>query len=73
MKKKLTRLEANLRVLDLIVKYCKRYPDQRFNQAIFNLDVVTGEAGSGLLRDEYYMESTELLKRVASTIKSNKY
>jgi hypothetical protein len=58
----MTRQEANLEILRLIHEYVEAYPDQRFSQILQNMDVIV------TLQDEYYMESEELLKRVAKSV-----
>jgi hypothetical protein len=64
----MTRKEANLEIIRLIHAYAETYPDQRFGQILQNIDVVRRSKSASTLEDEYYLESEELLKRVALSI-----
>lgn len=37
----MTRLEANIKILDILQSYLKAYPDMRFGQALYNLGIAT--------------------------------
>ena len=51
------RQEANREIVSILTAFVELFPDQRFNQLLTNLDVVTVE-------DDYNTESEELLKRI---------
>jgi len=60
----MTRREANLEILRLIYEYVYANPEQRFTQILHNMFIVY-ENDKGGLRDEFYLESEDLLERVS--------
>jgi hypothetical protein len=67
-----SRQEANKAILNLISKMVIKYPEHRFGQILMNMDVVQREFGTDWLRfwkDEYNLESTDLLDRVLQIYK----
>ena len=61
----LTRLEANLQILDILRKYAMKYPDMRFGQILFNLNIATHRIDSEeilpLPKDIFFFESVDTL------------
>jgi len=58
-----TRLEANLEILERLLAAVEAEPDQRFGQLLWNLGVlIPGEAGG--VQDPYGDESTVILRRM---------
>lgn len=66
----MTRLEANLKIVQILTAYLKQYPDLRFGQALSNLNIAThlrhsvkSESGSVDERhdDIFFKESTATL------------
>jgi hypothetical protein len=68
------RFIANMKLLDILKKVIKSQPDIRFSQALCNLSMVVGLDSDGLpceaWKDEFYLESADLLKRVRRRKKS---
>lgn len=73
--KKTNRLECNRKLVRKLLNIVEEYPDLRFSQILQNFDFVTPvevtEVGRGgrettslVWRDEFYLESNELVKRV---------
>lgn len=56
------RLQLNLELLRILEAYIRTYEDMRFSQALINLGLV--DPG----KDEFYVEPSELLKRVKATL-----
>lgn len=56
------RLQLNLELLRILEAYLRTYEDMRFSQALINLGLV--DPG----KDEFYVEPSELLKRVKSSL-----
>lgn len=72
-----SRLQINLQILDQLGKYLRKYPDQRFGQALRNIGIVDSisavphegpEAHLKSVRivfsNEFYTESHETLRKV---------
>jgi len=59
----MTRKEANVRIVEILTNAIEMYPDQRFGQIMRNLDVIE-EINESVWKDEFYLESEELLERV---------
>jgi hypothetical protein len=57
----MTRLEANREIIRLLTEYMEKYPDMRFSQLLYNLDIVYP------WRDEYNVESECILTRMRAT------
>jgi hypothetical protein len=74
MEKTMTRLEANLKLIETLKTLAYQYPDLRFSQMLFNFGFVEDDStevmtDEGLKRenhwgDDYYTESEHLLERV---------
>lgn len=62
----MTRLEQNKAILKLIEEWIEFAPEQRFMQALANLNIEAPEAG-------YYKESDETLAEVSRMLKVRKY
>lgn len=64
----MTRLESNLKILDIVAKYIKANPDQRFCQVLCNLGLpyigTTVVNGSVQHVDKFYEESDKTLEGV---------
>ena len=65
----MTRKEANMEIVRLMVNYINMNPDQRFTQIIQNLNVVEYDADLDILKDNYNEESKVTLKRVKNTLR----
>jgi hypothetical protein len=58
------------RIIRRITEYLDKYPDQRFGQALFNLNInefesiPTGSGQSGKLRDIYNDSDLQILQRM---------
>lgn len=65
----MTRKEANMEIVRLIVNYINMNPDQRFTQIIQNLDIVEYDGDSNMLRDNYHEESKDTLERIKNTLR----
>lgn len=68
----MTRLEANLKILDIVSSYVKANPDQRFCQVLCNLGLpyigTTVVDGSVQHVDKYYEESDKTLEGVKQAV-----
>ena len=64
----MTRLESNLKILDIVANYIKANPDQRFCQVLCNLGLpyigTTMVNGSVQHVDKFYEESDKTLEDV---------
>ena len=77
---KMTRKETNLEILRLMYEYAEANPDMRFGQILSGSAVImSGEIFDPENRqlgnfwwDEYYLESDDLLKRVAMALRETK-
>jgi hypothetical protein len=61
------RQVANQTILRKLTDYLQANPSMRFSQALSNLDIVQvlrNVEGMRILKDEYYLESEEVLKRI---------
>lgn len=69
----MTRLEANLKILELIKEYLEKNPDQRFGQALVNLQILEEILVDSLkvIRDPWFEESEETLKKLTIEETSN--
>lgn len=65
----MTRKEANMEIVRLIVNYINMNPDQRFTQIIQNLNIVEYDGDSDMLRDNYHEESKDTLERIKNTLR----
>ena len=57
-----TRLEANIKILNIIEQLVHEFPDMRFIQLLTTVDVI-------LCTDQFYEESEITLKRIKEQIK----
>jgi len=72
----MTRLEANLEILKQLKKFLVKYPDQRFHQALYNLDllkdydtgVFDGMQRQRVCHPSYNWESVDSLERVKAAV-----
>lgn len=63
----MTRQNANRRILELLESLVEALPDQGFTQLLFNSEVLKCDprsTGIPEVRNEYHLESQELLERV---------
>lgn len=63
--------ELNKKIIELISDYIEQYPEQRFGQIIFNLDInqfVKSKEYEPKTRDIYYDSSKEILDRIEKRI-----
>lgn len=63
----MTRQEANKVLLDKISKVVEAYPDWRFGQILYNLNIVRMDANRRIM-DPFYEESTETLEKIRDLI-----
>ena len=67
------RLEANLEILSVLANFFVENPDQRFGQALANLDIIIKDPyDPPKVVDPYYMESKDILKRAKAASKKIK-
>ena len=66
MSKEIPRSFWNSELLSIIKEYLEANPDMRFSQALLNLSFVVEdkENSQHTMKDEYYLESSKLHKRV---------
>lgn len=63
--------ELNKKIIELISDYIEQYPEQRFGQILFNLDInqfVKSKEYEPKTRDIYYDSSKEILDRIEKRI-----
>ena len=64
----MNRLEANLKILQILTQVATAYPDLRFGQLLSNMGIAThnlqGEIHKG---DIFFEESTETLQKLQGT------
>jgi hypothetical protein len=61
------RLESNRVILDILKNYIEEYPDMRFSQALFNLNIIRTEVVDDdeiSIVDDYYLEPWDLLSKM---------
>jgi len=65
------RLKANLKLVEIIKTYAKKYPDLRFSQILANWDFVIRHEDfvQSVWIDEYNVEPDVILERVKVSIK----
>lgn len=68
MAKKLTRQEANRKLVKVINDLVEAYPDWRFGQILFNAQFIIRKKDSLDIQDPFYEESTETWGRIKSII-----
>ena len=62
----MTRLEANIKILNIIKQLACMFPDMRFNQLLSNIQVVLED------KDQFYEESEKTLDRLRNYINTRK-
>ena len=62
----MTRLEANIKILDIVKQLACMFPDMRFNQLLTNTKVVLEG------KDQFYEESEKTLDRLRNYINTRK-
>ena len=62
----MTRLEANIKILDIVKQLACMFPDMRFNQLLINTKVVLEN------KDQFYEESEKTLDRLRNYINTRK-
>ena len=62
----MTRLEANIKILDIVKQLACMFPDMRFNQLLINTQVVLEG------KDQFYEESEKTLDRLRNYINTRK-
>lgn len=63
--------ELNKKIIELISDYIEQYPEQRFGQILFNLDInqfVKSKEYEPKTRDIYYDSNKEILDRIEKRI-----
>lgn len=67
----MTRKEANMEIVRLIVNYINMYPDQRFGQILMNLDIIKNQGPYETMESakKFYEEPTDTLERVKNTLR----
>ena len=65
------RLEANRELVKRLQATVEMFPDWRFGQILFNGEFIVRRENSLEIKDPYYEESTETLKRVGKIIPSS--
>lgn len=64
----MTRQQANRRIVEMLDALVEAHPDLRFTQLLFNADVIVGSLNPERcvqeIRNEFYVESKDLLDRV---------
>ena len=68
MAKKLTRQEANRKLVKVINDLVEVYPDWRFGQILFNAQFIIRKKDSLDIKDPFYEESTETWERIKNII-----
>lgn len=66
----MTRLEANLKILDILSSYLRANPDQRFCQALCNLGLPYIKPVGEHSMDMFYEESDKTLETVKEQMKN---
>jgi hypothetical protein len=76
----MTRLEANRELLKILTEAVEKFPDGRFGQILSMLRMVThtrpvsqktADSYQVEWKDEFYLESKELLTRVKTTFRTD--
>ena len=62
----MTRLESNIKILNIAKQLACMFPDMRFNQLLINTQVVLEG------KDQFYEESEKTLNRLRNYIKTKK-
>ena len=62
----MTRLEANIKILNIVEQLACMFPDMRFNQLLINTQVVLEG------KDQFYEESENTLDRLRNYINTRK-
>lgn len=62
----MTRLEANIKILNIVEQLACMFPDMRFNQLLINTQVVLEG------KDQFYEESEKTLDRLKNYINTRK-
>ena len=60
----MTRKKANIRILIKLMEEVMRHPDWRFGQLLYNVEAVSQSTDVGAWKDEHFLESEDLLKRI---------
>ena len=66
----MTRQQANKEILRILSVMVEIFPDMRFGQLLANADVLKYDphsSGIKTIRDEYHLESKDLLERVKNS------
>jgi hypothetical protein len=65
----MTRKEANVEIVRLLLNYINMNPEQRFGQVLMNLKIVQRDNKSGKLVNNFYEEPEKTLERVKETLR----
>jgi hypothetical protein len=65
----MTRKEANVEIVRLLLNYINMNPEQRFGQVLMNLKIVQRDNESGKLVNNFYEEPEKTLERVKETLR----
>ena len=63
-----SRQNSNLEIVNLLIDYLIKNPNQRFGQALMNLNVLPRQENSELA-DPFYEEPEKTLERIQNTLK----
>ncbi len=59
------RLESNIKILDIVRKYCETYPDMRFGQVLANLHIIEyDDTQLHNVIDPFFDESVDIINRI---------
>lgn len=67
----MSRKEANMEIIRLLVNYINENPDQRFSQVLLNLGAVTYDMtlpGASVWLNEFYKEPLAVLERMKKMV-----
>jgi hypothetical protein len=65
----MTRKEANMEIVRLLLNFINMNPEQRFGQILMNLNIVQRDNESGKLVNNFYEEPEKTLERVKETLR----
>lgn len=63
----LNRQECNIKILEFIKQAIYTYPDLRFFQLLGNIGVIEYDPLTNAVKDKFYEESSETMKKVIKT------
>lgn len=66
-KNNLNRQECNIKILEFLKQDIYTYPDLRFFQLLANIGIVEYDSKTNTIKDKFYEESSETLKKVVKS------